>query len=213
MFSADRKINMKNNDYETWIEDKKDISNNLAVPLYRQFCKEYGLNFHFSDEEYPVDDEKILSIRHEELPLLGKSLALFNFINKPYHKLNGNIVIFTYTSWDDFDFEKFSLEETTNNLEEKDILISKLEHKSIVYQITAILSTVVFVSLIIVNTTSPKISGLLGLFSAFIVATLVTAIAENVYSLKRKVGWRRFNEKLAELKQGLEDVSNRHGLR
>lgn len=201
---------MKNIDYETWIEEKKNISNNLAVPLYRQFCKKYGLNFHFADEKYAIDNDKLLSIREEELRLLGKSLALFNFVNKPYHKLVDSIVSFTYTSWDSFNFEKFYLEEITNNLEEKDILIDRLESKIVVYQVVAILSTALLVDLIIVNVTSPKISGFLGLFSAILITSLLVVIAENLYSLKRKIEWRRFNDRIAKLKQELENITNRY---
>ena len=96
---------MKYLDFDFWKKEHKDINNNLVVPSYRAFCKTYGIKFHFADESAKdLDPNKRSAIWLEEMPLHGKALSLFNFVNKPYHPFREGLVSFVYTSWDDFDY-------------------------------------------------------------------------------------------------------------
>jgi len=209
---------MKYLDFETWEKEHKDINNNLAVPSYRAFCKSYGINFHFGDEVRDFDQNKLAvplyrelaKLHFDELPLHGKALNLFNFVNKPYHPFRESLVSFAYTSWDDFSYENLNLEEIAKRMENKDIVISKLESKSLIYAGIALLSSLVLTATVIVKVTDSKTSSILAPLSVVIVLTLIFVIAENFYSLKRKIKQQKFDKKLSELKQELKNISDRH---
>lgn len=197
---------MKNQDFESWIKEKKDINNNLFVPLYRSFCKAYGLNFHFGDEESDIDHDKLMAIRLDEMPLHGKALSLFNFVNKPYHPFGDGLVSFTYTSWNDFDYKKLDLEEIAQEIESKDIAINKLKNESKFYAVIVLIPSLLLTGMFITKFTDLNILVILALIINIV---LLMIIPNAIYSRGKKVKQQKFDNKLSELKQELQDISIR----
>lgn len=199
---------MKYLDFEYWVKEHKDINNNLAVPLYRAFCKAYGINFHFADEKSDIDHDKLIAIHLGEMPLHGKALSLFNFVNKPYHPFEDGLVSFTYTSWDDFGYENLSLEEIGNLMGSKDDIIGELKSDREIYAAIAIISTLIAtltITSIFTNSTTFSMLSLLALL------LIITIMPKTIYKLRKKIEQRKFDRKLLELKQKLKDISDRHG--
>lgn len=198
---------MTNSDFENYIEENKEINNKLAVPLYRQFCKEYGLNFHFGDETRKrggkIDPGRIIY----EMKLHDEALSLFNFINTHYYPFNGRLVSFYYTSSIDIHYENLTLSEVAVEMENKDIMLKKLEKDSSLYlYIASILFFIVSISLgsIVFNITSSEL--LLGLI---LIAGMVVpmTIMQNIYGIKRKSEQKKFENRISELRKKLGDGS------
>lgn len=198
-FPPRKDMYMEIKDFRAWAKDKKDINNNLAVFLYRKFCKEYGIKFHFGDEKYSLDKNIIFEIRLKETPLHGQALSLFNFINQPYHAHKGNLVSFIYTSWDNFDYEKINTEEIAKTLSKKESEIAKLESLFISCYITTLIVTFVLAVLIFSS-----------LFFVLPVIFVVGASPWLVYILGEKIKLWRFNRKLNKLKYQLKNISDKY---
>lgn len=201
---------MKNLDFEIWKEEHKDINNNLAVPRYRAFCKAYGINFHFEDEIRDFDHNKHPSILLDEMPLHGRALSLFNFVNRPYQSFKNGLVSFTYTSWNDFDYESLSLEEICNLMESKDDLISKLKNDYEIYAGVAFISTLIATLVITSIFTSSRTFSILTPMLIIAEFVLLMVIPNAIYKKRKQIEQRKFNQKLLELKQELKNISNKY---
>ena len=198
---------MKNHDFESLEKEYKDINNNLAVPLYRSFCKAYGISFHFGDEIKNFDKDKHPPILIDEASLHGDALSLFNFINKPYHSFKNKIVSFVYTSWSDFDYEQLSLEEVANEMENKDIILKELQYKSRFYEnITSILSFILAI-IISIQIYGTNYAALLIPFIIIVSIVLPVMIPQLIYNKRKKIEQSKFEKKLSELQIKLEDIS------
>lgn len=198
---------MKNLDFESWEKEHKKINNNLAVPAYRAFCKAYGINFHFGDRARDFDHNENLAILLDEMPLHGKALSLFNFVNRPYHPFEDDLVSFAYTSWDDFDYENLTLEEVACEMENKDIDIKKSKNESAFYAVIALISSSLLVVLITIRITYSNILPILALIINF---ALLLVMPRAIYKMKKRIKQREFDQKLFELQQELKDISDRH---
>lgn len=198
---------MKNLDFESWKKEHGDIDNNLAVPSYRAFCKAYEINFHFGDEIKDLDPNKRSVILLDEMPLHGKALSLFNFVNKPYHPFRKDIISFAYTSWDDFDYEILTPEEVACEMENKDIDIKKSKNESVFYAAIALISSSLLVVLITIQMTHSNIFPILALIINF---ALLLVMPQAIYKRKKGIEQRKFDQKLLELKRELKDISDRH---
>jgi ABC-type multidrug transport system fused ATPase/permease subunit len=201
---------MKNHDFEARVKEHKDINNNLAVPLYRKFCKEYELNFHFADEKSIVDHDKLMSILHDEHSLHDEALSLFNFVNKSYHPFKNGLVSFVYTTPLDFDYDNLGLDEIAQEMENKDAAIKKLENQSLIYTYIAVISTLILTIVVSINITDSKTFSILTLPLMIIGFALVMFIPNAIYSRRKKVEQQKFDKKLSELKQELEHISIRY---
>ena len=197
---------MKNLDIESWEKEHKDINNNLAVPSYRAFCKAYGINFHFGDEIKNFDHNRHPAILLDEMPLHGKALSLFNFVNKPYHPFRDSLVSFVYTSWDDFRYESLSLEEVAREMENKDVAINRLKIESTVYGAIALIYSLLLTGIVVVKVTDIDFFVILALI---ICVVLLMIVPNAIYSRRKKVEQQKFEMKLSELKRELQDISIR----
>ena len=200
-------MNMKFLNFQSWLEENKDINNNLAVPSYRSFCKAYGISFHFGDEIKDFDSNKRSAILLDEMPLHGKALSLFNFVNKPYHTFREGLVSFSYTSWIDFSYETFDLDEIADMLERKNETIKKLKNESLIYG-----AMVLVLSVMVTGIVAVKIVDLDIFVTIVFIATvsLLAAMPNAIYSRKKKSEQRKFDKKLSELKQKLKNISDKH---
>lgn len=201
-------MNMKNLDFESWEKEHKDINNNLAVPLYRKFCKEYELNFHFADEKNIINHDIPFEILHSEMPLHGKALSLFNFVNKPYHPFREGLVSFAYTSWDDFNYDYLGLGEIAQEMENKDIAISKLKNESKFYGAIVLILSLLLTGMIVIKFTDLDIIVYIALI---INVVLLIMIPNFIYLRRRKMEQQKFDKKLSELKLEFQDISIREG--
>jgi len=198
---------MKYLDFETWEKEHKDINNNLAIPSYRAFCKAYEINFHFGDETKDFDSNKRSAILIDEMPLHGKALSLFNFVNKPYHPFREGLVSFAYTSWDDFEYKTFDLDEIADMIEKKDEIIKKLKKESLIYGVMVLVPSILLTGIVAVKIVD------LDIFATMVfIATvsLLAAIPNAIYSRKKKSEQRKFDQKLLALKQELKNISDKH---
>ena len=198
---------MKNLNFESWEKEHKDINNNLAVPSYRAFCKTYDIKFHFGDEEYDIHSDKHMAIHLDEMPLHGKALSLFNFVNKPYHPFREGLVSFAYTSWDDFNYENLTLEEIASEMENKEIDIKRLKEESAFYTVVALISSSLLVVLITIKMTYSNILPILAFIINF---ALLLIIPQAIYKRKKRIEQRKFDQKLLELKQELKNISDKY---
>jgi endogenous inhibitor of DNA gyrase (YacG/DUF329 family) len=97
-------------DFEYLVEEHKKLNNELVIPLFRNFCREYGLNFHFWDElPEGLYDPKIAD---KEFELVNEAMDLFNRLKPEFSFFRGKIVRFKFTSWDgDFKYVTWVMEE------------------------------------------------------------------------------------------------------
>lgn len=194
-----KKIPMEIKDFQSWDEEKKDINDNLVIPLYRRFCREYGVNFHFGDQKYALDENILSAIRLEEIPLFGQALSLFNYIKQPYHAYKEGLVTFNYTSWDSFDYRKMYMEDTAKMLSEKESETIKLETLFASCYVIALIATFVLTALIFSN-----------LFLNVAIIFVVGAGPWLLCIIGGKIRLWRFNRKLNELKYQLKKISDEY---
>lgn len=195
---------MKNNDFESWVKEHKDINNNLAVPAYRSFCKAYEINFHFGDEIVDFDRNKHPPILLDEMPLHGEALSLFNFKNKPYHVFKNHLISFVYTDWSDFDYEKLTLDEISNQLEKRDADIKMLKYKNKFFSTLASWSTSLLLTIIVSRISN---SNILAIITFVVSLTLISLIPQYLYERNKSIVVKNFNKKLFDLQANLKKIS------
>ncbi|MBC8555927.1 MAG: hypothetical protein H8D23_40460 [Candidatus Brocadiales bacterium] len=101
--------NKHSNFYKETEEEYNCLNNELAVPAFRKFCKENGLLFHFWDEL--SKDKFDPEVGDKELDLLQEALELFNRLKPELNYFKGKIVRFQYTSWDEFDYDIWEMDD------------------------------------------------------------------------------------------------------
>lgn len=189
------------------IELKNKINNELAVPLYRAYCKKSGLNFVFPDEQ-KNDKElvhgKLTEVLHHQMPLHRKSMSLFNFVNAPYHPFDGGLVGFAYTSWDDFSYKYLSPEQVADEMEKKDSELKELEHKSSVYEVLAFISTLILLAFFTLKADSWATS-FLGIIALFIMFYSFYRMSNPTHR-KKRAEWIEYEKRLESLKQELRNI-------
>lgn len=201
-----KQIKNLSDDFEIYTEEYKEINNNLAVPLYRKFCKEYGLNFHFADEIKKnggkIDNNRIFY----EMKLHDEALNLFNYLNTHYYPFRGRLVSFYYETSVDFHYENLTLSEVAVEMENKDIMLKKLEKESTLYLYT--ISILFFIISIIIGSILSSITRSDLLFYFFLILGLLapTALFSNIYEIKRKSEYKKFEKRLSELKGKLNNI-------
>lgn len=192
--------------FDSWVKERKDINNNLVVPLYRDFCKRFGIKFHFGDEINDFDPNKHPSILHDEMPLHGKAMDLFNFFfNSLYHPFRDGLVSFRFTDWGgDFDYEYLTLDQIADEMEKKDIALNKNKSESNFYATVALISSLLLTVSITIMFTK---SNILPILVTCVVFLLLIVIPQKIYSRKKRVEQENFDRKLTELKQELKAIS------
>lgn len=190
--------------FEDWVEEKKVINNNLAVPLYRKFCSEYGLKLHFGDEIKNFNPDKHAPIVLDETPLHGEAMALFNFVNRYYHPYEKGLVSFVYTDWGgDFDYEILPLEKVASEMELKDVDIKRLKYESATFSTIAVFSTSVLLALIAISITKIQILSIL-IFVGSLVLLPIAVLS--IYKRREKTEQHKFDRKLLELQKKLKKI-------
>lgn len=190
-------------DFETWANDKKHIGECIAVPLYRTFCKENQLNFHFADKKYKgITSEQYTSLLLKEMPIHSSALTLFNSKNKQYHPIDNQIVSFMYSSWDDFDYQRYTLPEISNMLSEKDERIKLLRLQASIYSYLALTSCLVATTISINQLRSRTL-----LIAGLLIVIMITALLPHQIEkhLSKRDKWL-FQKKIKNIQEQLAQI-------
>ncbi len=190
--------------YKSW---KKNVGIHLAVPLYRGFCKENRLNFHFADEKYSgVSSDQLTQLLLEEMALHGSALSLFNYKNKKYHTLDNQIVSFSYNSWDDFNIERYSIPEVCDMLIKKDEEINRLKLQADIYGPFALISSIVSTIVIVRQLNNPTL-----LAATVLVVTITIALLPSFIQKYRVIkDATMYKNKIIDLQSKLAKIHTKY---
>lgn len=102
--------NSDNLDIHNETKEHALINNELVVPLYRSFCKDNGLKFHFWNELPKEDFNPVVA--DKEFELHKEAMELFNQLKPEFNFFKGKIIQFKFTSWaGDFEYNTFEMDE------------------------------------------------------------------------------------------------------
>lgn len=196
------------NSFEEWLKEKKEINNTLAVPLYRKFCSEYGINFHFIDEKTSFNTDELSSLHLDEMPLHGEAMSLFNFVNRYYHPYKKGLVSFVFIDWGGgFDYEMLPLEKVASEMELKDVDIKRLRYESTTFSMIAVYSTSMLFALVVDLILKIHILSTV-VFIASLVLLPITVLS--IYKWREKTEQQKFDRKLLELRRKLKEIYLKH---
>lgn len=137
---------MEPTELEQLQDEYQQLNNELVVPWYRRFCREYGLPFHFWDEL--PGEEFDPKVAEAELLLHKKAMDLFNHLKPEVTLFKDKIVRFQFKSWDgEFSYTTWSVNEFLAKASDELFYLRNLEERfeKVVATLVILSSSVAFV--------------------------------------------------------------------
>jgi len=179
---TDKYVNGVSDDIEKWEKERQELNNELIVPAYRRFCKEFNLPFHFWDELPEGSHNAKISLA--ENTLHREAMNLFNRLKPQFVIFKDRIVTFRFEDWaGDFKYKTWSidnfLDETSNKFYSSSQTIGLLSHCNERYSM--------WLGLLLIPLVGVLIAFFSSLFHSLAIAWLFIAIAviSSVFLVKR----------------------------
>ena len=133
---------------ENFDEEYKELKNELVVPAFRKFCREYNLLFHFKDE-FAEEAAYHAVIGLGELKLHWEAMKYFNLLKPELVEFKNNVVRYKFIDRDGtFSYDLMPIDEYLTESSDKSFYLGKLEarYKSLSEIIAIIFSCTIFIA-------------------------------------------------------------------